>query len=45
MTLAEPGELIFFLSVLIDGVLAGAIYGLIAVPSAWCSALQRRRGA
>jgi branched-chain amino acid transport system permease protein len=31
MTLAEPGELIFFLSVLIEGVLSGAVYALIAL--------------
>src|SRR5215207_8383798 len=31
MTLAERGELIFFLSVLIDGVLASAVYALIAL--------------
>src|SRR3954451_12628274 len=31
MILAEPGELIFFLSVLVEGVLSGAVYALIAV--------------
>src|SRR4051794_2810705 len=31
MTLAEPGELIFLLSVLIEGVLSGAVYALIAL--------------
>src|SRR4051795_7620164 len=31
MPLAEPGELIFFLSVLVEGVLSGAVYALIAV--------------
>jgi branched-chain amino acid transport system permease protein len=31
MALAEPGELIFFLSVLTEGVLAGAVYALIAL--------------
>jgi branched-chain amino acid transport system permease protein len=31
MTLAEPGELIFLLSVLVEGVLSGAVYALIAL--------------
>jgi branched-subunit amino acid ABC-type transport system permease component len=31
MALAEPGELIFFLSVLIEGVLARSVYALIAL--------------
>jgi branched-chain amino acid transport system permease protein len=31
MAPAEPGELIFFLSVLIEGVLAGSVYALIAL--------------
>jgi branched-subunit amino acid ABC-type transport system permease component len=31
MTPADPGELSFFLSVLVEGVLSGAIYALIAL--------------
>src|SRR5689334_9810970 len=31
MTLAEPGELIFFLSVLVEGLLSGAVFALIAL--------------
>src|ERR1051325_11138962 len=31
MTPAEPGKLIFFVSVLVEGVLSGAVYALIAL--------------
>ena len=40
MTPAEPGELIFFLSVLVEGVLSGAVYALIALAS--CSSTSPR---